>query len=370
MSGRTPCVGATLAARSLDIIRAGQAPSGAFVASPTFSQYGYAWFRDGAFVAEGLDLVGELEPWRRGSMTGWRGWSWARRRGVERSIATARAGASRRADYLHCRYALDGRPADDDWPRSSRTARGSGRGACPPRPPWRSPPDAPSGRARPGRALPRRAVGHALLGRVGGVPGPGPRVPQAAMLAGLRAMEQIPAWPCAREVRRGADALETHLLDGTDAWTKSVAIRHVDGSLLWIAAPYGLVTPAHPRVAATLARVERELRSRRRRRVPLRDDTYYGGGSGCCSRAALGGATCAAARPVTVTARRARCMDRGAGHAGRRTARAGGDPRAPSRADRGVGAGVGRVGKARCCRSHATYLALRTELEQGVDGRG
>ncbi len=51
---------AVLARRSLDIIRAGQAPSGAFVASPTFSQYGFAWLRDGSFIAEALDLVGEL----------------------------------------------------------------------------------------------------------------------------------------------------------------------------------------------------------------------------------------------------------------------------------------------------------------------
>ena len=45
---------------SLEIIRAGQAPSGGYVASPTFSQYrDYCWFRDGAFIAEAMSRVGE-----------------------------------------------------------------------------------------------------------------------------------------------------------------------------------------------------------------------------------------------------------------------------------------------------------------------
>ena len=45
---------------SADIIFAGQAASGGYVASPTFSQYrGYCWFRDGAFIAEAMSRVGE-----------------------------------------------------------------------------------------------------------------------------------------------------------------------------------------------------------------------------------------------------------------------------------------------------------------------
>ncbi|MCY7418154.1 MAG: hypothetical protein LH650_06590, partial [Chloroflexi bacterium] len=106
----------TLARRSLDIIRAGQAPSGAFVAGPTFSQYGYAWLRDGAFIAEALDLVGELamstrfHDWAAGVIL--RGAP-----GVERSIQVASGGGiPERADYLQCRYTLDGSVVLDDWP--------------------------------------------------------------------------------------------------------------------------------------------------------------------------------------------------------------------------------------------------------------
>jgi len=37
-----------LADHSLSVIRAGQSPGGAYVASPTFPVYNYCWLRDGA----------------------------------------------------------------------------------------------------------------------------------------------------------------------------------------------------------------------------------------------------------------------------------------------------------------------------------
>jgi GH15 family glucan-1,4-alpha-glucosidase len=49
-----------LVERSVEIIRDGQAPSGAYAASPTFSQYrDYCWFRDGSFTADAMSRVGE-----------------------------------------------------------------------------------------------------------------------------------------------------------------------------------------------------------------------------------------------------------------------------------------------------------------------
>lgn len=49
-----------LAARSVEVILAGQAPSGAYVASPTFEQYRYAWLRDGCFVADAMREAGHV----------------------------------------------------------------------------------------------------------------------------------------------------------------------------------------------------------------------------------------------------------------------------------------------------------------------
>ena len=47
-----------VAIRSVAVLRDGQSESGAFVASPTFSQYGFCWLRDGSFCALALDRVG------------------------------------------------------------------------------------------------------------------------------------------------------------------------------------------------------------------------------------------------------------------------------------------------------------------------
>jgi GH15 family glucan-1,4-alpha-glucosidase len=49
-----------LRARSIDVIAAGQAPSGAYSAASTFGPYReYCWFRDGSFIADGMSRAGE-----------------------------------------------------------------------------------------------------------------------------------------------------------------------------------------------------------------------------------------------------------------------------------------------------------------------
>ena len=48
-----------LAERGRQILLAGQAPSGALIASPTFPVYRYAWLRDGSFCAQALEVAGE-----------------------------------------------------------------------------------------------------------------------------------------------------------------------------------------------------------------------------------------------------------------------------------------------------------------------
>ncbi|CAN5403341.1 hypothetical protein BH11ACT5_BH11ACT5_28260 [soil metagenome] len=53
---------ARLAGTSVELILSLQDASGAYPASPTFSAYrGYSWFRDGAFIADGMSAAGEAE---------------------------------------------------------------------------------------------------------------------------------------------------------------------------------------------------------------------------------------------------------------------------------------------------------------------
>jgi len=50
---------------SISVILNNQHSNGAYVASPSFAPYRYCWFRDGAFIAYAMDLVGEHESARR-----------------------------------------------------------------------------------------------------------------------------------------------------------------------------------------------------------------------------------------------------------------------------------------------------------------
>ncbi|HMQ33669.1 MAG TPA: hypothetical protein PKD53_23255, partial [Chloroflexaceae bacterium] len=68
--------------------------------------------------------------------------------------------------------------------------------------------------------------------------------------------------------------------------TKFVGGDLVDASLLGAATPYGLLAPDHPVMAATVARIEADLRRGGVRRYL--DDTYYGGGEWLLLAAWLG----------------------------------------------------------------------------------
>jgi len=55
-----------LRTRSIEVIAAGQAPSGAYSAAPTFGPYrDYCWFRDGSFIADGMSRAGETSSSER-----------------------------------------------------------------------------------------------------------------------------------------------------------------------------------------------------------------------------------------------------------------------------------------------------------------
>jgi GH15 family glucan-1,4-alpha-glucosidase len=278
-----------LVERSLEIIRAGQAGSGAFIAGPTFSQYRYAWLRDGAFIAEGLDLCGELamasrfHDWVSGVVL-------ASADGIERSIAAVRAGRTPDPrDYLHCRYEADGSRGPEDWPTFQLDGPGIWLWAL-------------AHHGRSGGALgPAQRAAATLCGRyLAGVwttpandaweeyPERVHTSTAAAILAGLRALDEIEPALGDETVLRARGELERLLVERTTAYTKWDGSDAVDASLLWIVAPYGLVAPDHPAFAATLARIEAELVSPDGGVHRYAADTYYGGGEWLLLTAALG----------------------------------------------------------------------------------
>jgi isomaltose glucohydrolase len=102
-----------LLSRSVEIMLAGQDPSGAFVASPTFPVYRYSWIQDGAFIAAALDTVGEHAAAR--AFHRWIAAVVLRERGKIERLARdipERPGDDR---ILHARYQVDGTPAALPW---------------------------------------------------------------------------------------------------------------------------------------------------------------------------------------------------------------------------------------------------------------
>jgi GH15 family glucan-1,4-alpha-glucosidase len=363
-----------LAARSLQVIRDGQAASGAFIAGPTFSQYGYAWLRDGAFIAEALDLVGErsmaarFHDWVADVVLAGRG-------GIERSMEAASDGrVPARADHLHCRYRADGTTEADDWPTFQLDGPGIWL--------WSIAHHADCGGSLTERHRDAAGLVASYLAALWPLPcaDAWEESPEhvhtstlGAISAGLRAWSAIGAGGSPELASDGligaaSSAIETRLFGGGGAWSKWTGTDAVDASLLWLVAPYAVVRPDHPRFTATLARIEADLVSPDGGVHRYHDDTYYGGGEWLLLTAALG----------RTYLRRGAPGDR---HRAERALRwierqASGDGLLPEQvATHALHPGEvegwqRRWGPSACplLWSHASYLALRAELAMGVGG--
>ncbi|CAN5528559.1 hypothetical protein BH24CHL9_BH24CHL9_10560 [soil metagenome] len=283
-----------LVAASIRVISEAQAPSGAFVASPTYTQYLYAWLRDGAFIAEALDLAGHLEraarfhAWVAGVVTD-------AAPGLQRAAAAAHAGRPPTPDdYLHCRYHLDGRRADGHADPEWANFQLDGPGI------WLWSLAHHLGHGGQLTDDLRRAA--RLASRYLAALWPTPcsdaweehadRVHTstvAAIAAGLAAAARIDDQVAGDlMVTEARSAISEWLASGSGAYTKWPGSEAVDASLLWMVAPYGLCSPAEPRFAATLARIERELVSPEGGVRRYLADTLYGGGRWPLLSAALG----------------------------------------------------------------------------------
>ena len=102
--------------RSLEVITSLQAANGAYPASPTFSAYqGYCWFRDGAFIADGVSAAGEQSSASR--FFDWCAGVVERHQdSILAAVAAADAGTLLPpAKMLPARFTMDGDLGTDDW---------------------------------------------------------------------------------------------------------------------------------------------------------------------------------------------------------------------------------------------------------------
>jgi isomaltose glucohydrolase len=287
-----------LGARSVDVLLAGQDRSGAFLASPTFPVYRFAWLRDGSFCARALDAVGRSD--RAALFHRW----------VERTVVAHRERASAAIaelaagrmpapeDILPARYVVDGRREvpgavlGEVWPNYQLDGYGiwlhelaSHERAAP--------------RQAGSLAFDRAAV--ALVadylaaawrtdcydcweefgdGQHGGT--------YAAVAAGLAAaaelLDEARYASVADEV--GAALRDKFVRDGR--LRKGDKDDRVDASLLWCTVPFDLYAPDDPVMRATAGAVRADLCGRTGGVYRYVGDTYYGGGEWILLTAWLG----------------------------------------------------------------------------------
>lgn len=93
---------------AVDVILRHQHPGGGYPACPAFEVYGYSWFRDGAFIAEGADRAGAPDSAR--AFHQWCARVLTSRAGrIEALVGTLRSGGTPASgDWLPARYTLEG----------------------------------------------------------------------------------------------------------------------------------------------------------------------------------------------------------------------------------------------------------------------
>jgi GH15 family glucan-1,4-alpha-glucosidase len=290
----------TLITQSIAIIKAGQMPSGAYVACPSYPTYNYCWFRDGTFIAYAMDL------WKEHSSAE-RFYNWAaqailsRSDAVERCIRTVKAGQPlAQADLLHTRYTLDGHSDDEEWPNFQLDGFGTLLWGLQQHVRLTGQERLPSLWADAARLLVRYLAALWQLPNFDCWEEFPDRIAVstlAALYAGLHAISPllVANEPDVALAAETAAKIKSQVLNaGVRDGHLIKQIHHdavVDASLLWACVPFGehgLLQPTQPLMQATAVRIEQDLIGTTGGVHRYRADTFYGGGEWMLLTALLG----------------------------------------------------------------------------------
>ncbi|WP_092623556.1 glycoside hydrolase family 15 protein [Jiangella sp. DSM 45060] len=246
---------------SVELIAGAQDPSGAYPAAVGFAPYGFCWFRDGAFIAEGMSRAGAVS-----SATAFHEWS---ARVLEREASAiaslvARVAAGEQpsdAELLPARYTLAGDRHDDDWWNYQVDGYGTWLWALRSHLTRWDLPLAPYAAAaevavrylvavgaRPCRDWWEEHRDHTHVSTL------------ASVYGGLRAAASLGVLPSAASAAADEiSALVTRSGTLEGALRKWLGSTAVDASLMVAGVPFGLVPPGGPVDRATVARITSEL---------------------------------------------------------------------------------------------------------------
>lgn len=267
---------------SIDIIRAGQSPNGAYAACANFSQYGYSWLRDGAWIAYGMDQAGQHDS--AAAFHRWASQTLAQYQDkVDHLLAkVSRGEALHEHDYLPTRFELDGSLGTEDWPDFQLDGYGAWLwGLC--QHVTKNDNTALWDECRPAVTLlvkylavlwqspnydcweeHRQHIHTATL---------------AALYGGLNAVRGLePALVPDHLPDTIRDFVLVNCVSEAGHFVKFIGNEAVDSSLLWTALPYNLVSADDSRFQATLAKIERDILVPDGGVYRYAADTYFGGG--------------------------------------------------------------------------------------------
>jgi isomaltose glucohydrolase len=264
-----------LALASVDVIRNGQHKSGAYIAAPFYPAYAYAWLRDGSYCSFAMNVRGDSESARafHSFVT----------RTVLRHTDLFRAADPGVGAAPPTRYTLDGHLEQDGseaWP-SNFQLDGYGTWLWMLRDHER----------RGGRLSDDDRAAATLVSRYLQRTATKPcfdcweefgdrrhTSTLASVIAGLRAAAEVIG---DAEPSRVADSLAERLLKhhvSNRSFVKFKGSRAVDGSLLWLALPLGVIDIHDPLMVRTVARVSDELIGPTGGVRRYLGDAFYGGG--------------------------------------------------------------------------------------------
>jgi isomaltose glucohydrolase len=265
--------------QGLRVITDGQASSGAYIASPNFPQYHFAWLRDGAYCALAMDAGGRNE-----SAAAFHEWA---ARVIEKQSDHIRPLIHRLEsgeipggqEMLPTRYTLDGEMEHiegEAWPNFQLDGYGT----------WLFSLYSHFGAGVPLRLLPTAGLVADYLVASWKLPcfdyweefGDRRHTSTlAAIAAGLKAASRLLGRP---ELDRVAgeivsDILGSCVVDGVLG--KGPDDARVDASLVSLATPFSLLDPADPVMQATIGRIRADLSSPTGGIRRYLGDTYFGG---------------------------------------------------------------------------------------------
>ncbi len=277
-----------LYARSIEIILNNQAESGAYIASPAFSQYAYSWLRDGSFIAHAMDRVGEYASARAFFL--WihrtlQRYAWK----VERVLKTPLA-ELKENDFLHTRYTLAGEEVQDAWTNFQLDGYGT----------WLWALAEHVARSGDAQLCEQVAPSIDLSVRYLSALWSQPNYDYweefrdqihistlAALYGGLAAAYTLRPVDHLRETLAAIREFVSERGTGDGHLVKYLGTDAVDASLIAAATPFRLFPPNDPVMRATAAKIERDLvHDGGTHRYAL--DTYYGGGEWILLSAWLG----------------------------------------------------------------------------------